>query len=94
MIMTRRSLDYQKNFQVEFGAYVQANNEPQPLNALAPCMINCIYLHPMNNIQEGHELMDLRTGHLITHHKVIPIPITQSVIDIVEHMVYVPTVHF
>jgi hypothetical protein len=35
-ILTGRPLDYEKHCQIPFGAYVQANNEPNPTNTNAP----------------------------------------------------------
>ena len=85
-LVTRRPLDYDKHLQVPFGAYVQANNEPNPTNTNAPHMIDAIYLRPTPNKQGGHELMDLHTGKLITRNRVIELPVTEFVIKAVEKM--------
>jgi hypothetical protein len=61
-----RNVDYDKHCQVPFGAYVQANNENKPTNTNAPRTLDAIYLRPAQNIQGGHELMDLNSGALIT----------------------------
>jgi hypothetical protein len=66
VILTGRSLDFTKHCKFPFGAYVQANNEPQPTNTNAPRTIDCIYLRPFPNLQGGHEVMDLRSGRVIT----------------------------
>jgi hypothetical protein len=50
-ILTGKTLDYNKHCQHPFGAYVQANNDPNSTNTNAPRTIA--------NIQGGHELMDL-----------------------------------
>ena len=86
MILQKKTLDYNKHCQVEFGEYVQACNEPNPTNSQAPRTIDAIYLRPMNNLQGGHELMDLNSGRLITRRKVTPIPVTPSVIELVNTM--------
>ena len=65
-LMTGKQLDYNKHCQIPFGQYVQANDEPNPTNTNAPRTLDCIYLRPTNNIQGGHELMDLATGRVIT----------------------------
>ena len=86
MILMGEHLNYEKHFQVPFGAYVQACNEPSPTNSQLPRTIDAIYLRPLNNIQGGHEVMDLNTGKVITRRKVTEIPITRLVIKAVEAM--------
>jgi len=82
-----RNLDYKKHCQVGFGAYVQANQENTPKNTNAPRTIDAIYLRPVrDNIQGGHELMDLNSGRLITRQRVWEIPVTDVVIRAVEKM--------
>ena len=87
VIMGGTSLDYNKHCVVPFGTYVQANHKEKKRNTPAPRMIDCIYLHPSNNLQGGHDLMSLHTGELIQHGgKITEVPITQVVIDAVECM--------
>ena len=86
VIMGGQPLDYKKHCQVAFGAYVQANNENNPQNSNEPRALDCIYLRPLDNIQGGHELMDLKTGRLITRPRVWEVPITDLVIKAVEAM--------
>ena len=86
MLMTGRNLDFVKHCQVPFGAYVQANQENDPTNTQAPRTIDAIYLRPMNNIQGGHELMNLQTGLVIMRNKIWERPITDLVIRAVENM--------
>jgi hypothetical protein len=56
-------LDFNKHCQIPFGAYVQANDEPSPLNTPHAHTLDAIYLRPMSNIQGGHELMNLHNGY-------------------------------
>ncbi|MGC8547340.1 MAG: hypothetical protein ACP5MU_06795, partial [Thermoplasmata archaeon] len=86
VILGGRNIDYNKHCQVPFGAYVQAVQENNPKNTNAPRTIDAIYLHPVDNIQGGHELMDLNSGRLITRPRVVEIPITNLVIKDVEAM--------
>ena len=86
MILEEKFLDFDKHFQVPFGTYVQAINEPAPTNSQGPHTIDAIYLRPLSNIQGGHEVMDLHTGKVITRRKVTEIPITKLVIKAVEQM--------
>jgi hypothetical protein len=88
VILTGKAIDYNKHCQIPFGAYVQANNEPNPTNTNAPRTIDCIYLRPFPNIQGGHELMDLKTGRVITRRRVTEIPVTELVIQAVENMAH------
>ena len=69
---------------VPFGSYVQAHDEPSPSNSQHPRTLDCLYMRFVSNKQGGHELLDLRTGRLITRRKITPMPMTQSVIDLVH----------
>ncbi|MGC9176782.1 MAG: hypothetical protein ACP5F1_06890 [Thermoplasmata archaeon] len=86
VILGGRNIDYNKHCQIPFGAYVQAVQENNPKNTNAPRTIDAIYLRPVDNIQGGHELMDLNSGRLITLPRVVEIPITNLVIKAVESM--------
>ena len=85
-IMTSRNLNYKRDLQVPFGAYVQADEETQPRNSNKSRTLDCIYFQPAENRQEGHELMHIQTGELITHRTVHKVPITQAVIDAVDRL--------
>ena len=62
MIMAKKNVDYNKHCQHTFGTFVQANQENNPTNTQAPRTIDAIYLRPLNNVQGGHEVMNLATG--------------------------------
>ena len=47
-------------------------------------MLDCIYLHPADNDQGGHEVMHLATSCHLTHHIVTHVPITSTVVSAVE----------
>ena len=80
-------LDYEKHCVIPFGACVQANHESHPRNDNTARTIDCICLRPCNNIQGGHELMDLNSGCVIIRGgKITKIPITKVVIDAAEAM--------
>ena len=66
LILNQMNLDYNKHCFIPFGTYVQANHETNPTNTNAPRTLDAIYLHPTDNIQGGHELMDLNSGRIIT----------------------------
>jgi hypothetical protein len=65
---------------------VQASNEPNPRNTIAPRTIDAIYLRPMTNKQGVHEVMDLATGRVITRMRVVEVPATDLVVEVVERM--------
>jgi hypothetical protein len=48
--------------------------------------MDAIYLHPMTNIQGGHELMNLHNGYKFTRPRVTEIPVTPLVIAAVESL--------
>ena len=67
---------------------MQAHNQPTYTNSNAPHTLDAIYLRPAQNMQGGHELMDLTSGLVITHANVTEIPVTDLVIKAVEKMGY------
>jgi hypothetical protein len=83
-ILKRRKIDYVKHCQVPFGAYVQAHNEPDPLNSMLPRTLDCIYLRAVESQQGGHELVYLHTGKMINRRKVTRMPTMQAVIELVH----------
>ena len=86
VLMNKTDLDYKKHCMIPFGSYVQAFQENSPSNTLEARAIDGIYLRPMMNSQGGHEIMNLATGLVITHHKVTTLPVTDFVIKTVECM--------
>ena len=59
-----------------------------PTNTNTPRTIDSIYLCPDTNIQGGHVVMNLSTGCVIYPRKVTVIPMTESIIKLVEKMGY------
>ena len=66
VILTHQALDFNKHCQVPFGAYVQADQIPDPKNTPAARTIDAIYLRPLPNLQGGHEVMNIATGRICT----------------------------
>ena len=85
-ILSGKSIDYEKELSIPFGAYVQGSNEPKPSNTNAPRTLDCIYLGPVKSKQGGHKLMDISTGKVITRRRVKELPMTDIVIRAVEQM--------
>jgi hypothetical protein len=86
MILNQTNLDYTKHCVVPFGAYVQANDESTKTSSNVTRTLDAIYLHPAQNQQGGHELMDLNSSQLISRNIVHKIPVTNVVIKAVEKM--------
>ena len=80
MILHQENLDYAKHGLYTFGEYVLGHNEPTPLNTQKARALDCIYLRPTSNMQEGHELYRLHTNSVITRRKCTPMPLTPSII--------------
>ena len=88
MIIDQMNLDYTKHCTMPFGACVQANHESNPHNTSVSRTRDGIYLHPNNNFQGSHEVMDLNTRHMIMCHKVTEIPVTNVVMKAMEVMAH------
>jgi len=88
IILGQRALDYKKECAIPFGTYVQAQTNPKQTNSNAPHTLDAIYVRPAQNIQGGHEVMDLASGRVITRGRVIEVPITKTIIEVVENMGY------
>ncbi|MGL5918789.1 MAG: hypothetical protein ACRCYM_06045, partial [Cetobacterium sp.] len=69
-ILSGKSIDYEKELSIPFGAYVQGSNKPKPSNTNAPRTLDCINLGPVKSKQGGHKLMDISTGKVITRRQV------------------------
>jgi hypothetical protein len=80
------NLDYNKHSKHPFGSYVQAHQEPTPKKFQYARTIDCIYLQYVDNLQGGHHLLDLVTGHVITRQCICSVPFTRNIIDIVHKM--------
>jgi len=65
-IMHQRNLDYKMELCFETGAYILAQQVNKPSNTNMARRIGCIYLRFVTeNIQGGHELLDLQKGEVI-----------------------------
>ena len=86
-IVEHRVLDYKKHCMHPFGSFVQAKDETNPLNSMALRTMDCIYLRPvLDNVQGGHELLNLATKRVVTRMTVIEIPIPDRIIKLVEEL--------
>ena len=78
MILSQRNWDYNKHFQVEFCAYVQASQVNVPTNKKRPRTLDGINLFPETNFYGGHQIMDLQTEQFIARPNVVEINITYN----------------
>jgi len=87
MIINRRSLEWKRDFQKEFGSYVKPHKTYNPKNNNKPRALNGIYLGPVqDNDQGGSMIIDLSTGREITRSQVDEVVMTELVIKQVERM--------
>ena len=65
IIMSGHNLEFNKNSQIEFGAYVQVARDNNPTNTKSLLTLDVIYLQPLDNKQGGQKCMHLHTGQVI-----------------------------
>ena len=87
-IVTGKPLDYNYNCKYAFGSYVQALQENIPTNSPAPRTLDCIFLDSDESPAGGYNLLHLATNRIITRRKITQVPLTQNVINRVEHLAY------
>lgn len=80
MILHQENVDCNCHCVHIFGDYALAHEESQPLNNNAPRALDCLYLQPISNKQDGHELYHLQTDSVTTRPRCTPVPITPSII--------------
>jgi hypothetical protein len=86
MLLHQENIDYNKHCAYSFEMFVQVDKENDPTNIQQAQAIDCIYLQFLSNQRGSHELLNLNTGHRITHQKVMPVPIMQHIIDLIHKM--------
>jgi hypothetical protein len=77
--------DY-NHLQLDFGEYVTVFEDNNPTNTNAPRVVDAIALHHTGNAQGGYYFMSLATGERVSRSQYTKLPITQRVIDAVEHL--------
>ena len=82
--LTAKSVNYRKYCKIIFGSYDQAIHENKPTNTTTPRILGVIYQRELDTLKGGFEVLNLLTGKIIYRSKVIPIQITQKIIDRVE----------
>ena len=85
-IMHKVKLDYKRHCAIPMFAYVQAHEEPQITNTIAQRAMDALYIRPTNSMQGGHEVLNLATNEVVTRRKVTPVPMTQTIINVVNDL--------
>ena len=83
VLLSKEPLDYNKDCKYAFGTYVQAHCDPDPKNTNDARTLDCLYLRPRPH-GAGHTLLDIHTQRVISRNRVTPIPMTRSVIAVIE----------
>jgi Reverse transcriptase (RNA-dependent DNA polymerase) len=77
--------DY-NHIQLDFGEYVTVFEDNNPTNTTAPRVVDAIALHHTGNAQGGYFFMSLATGERVSRRQYTKLPLTQRIIDAVEHL--------
>ena len=85
-VLRQSQLDYNTDFVVPFGSFVQAYEERNPKNNNTPQTIDAIYLRLTSNIQRGHEVINLMTGQVVVQPRITKVLITDQVIKTMEEV--------
>ena len=83
-IVKGTKLDMKKHCRIEFGAYAQVYDEHAPTNNMLPRTVGCICLGPKDNLQGSIYFLKLDTGKVITRRQFTELPLTQTIVDIVN----------
>jgi len=81
MILRQENIDYNCHCRHALGKYVQVHGDNDHKNINAARLLDCLYLRPTSNQQEGHELHNLQTNHVITRHWVTLVLVAPSIIS-------------
>ena len=84
MILSQINWDYNKNWQVDLGVYLQSSQVNDPKNNNRPRTNDGIYSCPASNLQGGHHIMNMQIVQFIIIPQVVGIPYTNVVINSVK----------
>ena len=80
MIIGRENLDCKRHFAHVLGEHVQGNNVMQTANANRAHTLDCVYLRPSADVQDGHDLLHLATNKVVSCRNIMPLPMKVSTI--------------
>ena len=79
--LTGKKLDYNSDFQIQFGEYCQANEEDNLKNSMKSRTFPAICLGPVGNIQSSYYFLSLNSWQVVKRRQWIKLPIPNDVID-------------
>jgi hypothetical protein len=85
-IMTGTALDFNKHFQIPFGAYAEVHEDRNITNTMSERTQPAICLGPTANLQGSYKFLSLRTGKRIACKQFKELPMPDSIIKRVEAM--------
>ena len=80
-LMTGITIDFNKHYKIEFGAYDEANEKTFPRKSTQSHTEPAICLGPTGNLQGSYWLLNLCTGRHIKQCTFTPIPVLTRIID-------------
>ena len=84
--MSRHKLDAKMHCKVPFGAYCEVHVDPDITNTMEPRTKWGICLGPTGNMQGSYKFLSLSTGKKVTKRKFTEMPMTDSVIKIIDSL--------
>ena len=78
------NLDFNKNSQMKFGAYMQVAKDNNTTNWNPPRTLNAIYLKPPDNKKRGYKWTHIQTSQVVIDYNVNYVTITDLVIKLIE----------
>jgi hypothetical protein len=85
-IVSRHKLDAKIHCKVPFGAYCEVHVDPDITNIMEPRTKWGICLGPTGNMQGSYKFLSLSTGKKVTQRKFTEMPMTDSVIKMVDSL--------
>jgi hypothetical protein len=79
--LTGKVLDFSTDCQLEFGDYVQANEENTVINSMKARTFPAICLGPVGNIQSSYYFMNLETWEVVKRRSWVLMPLPKEFID-------------
>ena len=79
--MTGITIDFNKHYKIEFGAYAEATKKTFPQKSTQSHTEPAICLGPTGNLQCSYWFLNLRTWRHIKHNNFTPLPVLTRVID-------------
>ena len=85
-IVSRHKLDAKMHCKVPFGAYCEVHVDPDITNTMEPRTEWGICLGPTGNMQGSYKFLSLSTGKKVTRRKFTEMPMTDSVIKMIDSL--------